>query len=123
MDLLNLSKDASEYECHITKYAAGHESLTIQVTSIDHEELFYVLFTGVKYYSGNTRWRGAILKIDNSKNHATILKRSMGKYQELIEADASLLESLIQGSTLYNFVGLKSTTIILASSIEINDNL
>jgi len=58
--------DAKTYDCYLHDYHVGHSTLRILAHRNEHRDRKMLLFSGVEYFSGSTRWSGATFVLANA---------------------------------------------------------
>lgn len=75
-EFLGKIKNLGRYECRVWEYhCAGHSQLYIRVNKAhQYSNSFMILFSGVEYFEGPMRWKGANFKAATNEECSTLLR-------------------------------------------------
>ena len=63
------------YLCRVYFYQLGHSVMYVRVENLHTKKLFFVVFTGVYYFSGLLAWQGADFQIEKQEKMASFMQK------------------------------------------------
>jgi hypothetical protein len=116
MDELTFPVICEKYGYQVYNYNVGHYELTIRVSHEHDYSVFYILFTGVLYFSGRLVGNGAKFQIA-SNTKCVELTRKIGSVAQLDD------ETIVEYFKLYYVeTGFQNIEVIAAGAYVFVDN-
>jgi hypothetical protein len=108
------------YSCKVWSYLASHSQMLLRIHEGDFltGDTFYSLFTGVQYFEGPMRWKGASFQLGTSEESLALLQ----KRPALVNLPERDLQTIINTTKLFKFESQEHVR-ILAGAVRTSKDI